>query len=305
MNTPDLRDLTAFAAIAVRKNFRRAALDLGVSVSSLSTRMRALEQTLGVGLLHRTTRSVGLTEAGEQLLARLAPALREVDEAVASLQGAGTALTGRLRINAPPVAVDLVLTPIVTAFLAQHPQVTIEVIAESSLIDIVAEGYDAGVRYEETLGQDMVSVSLSPPQRYVVVAAPGLLKTHGIPSSPKELVTRPCLSVRFPSGLLLPWEFARGTRKLKIAPRGPLVASHQSLLMKAALDGLGFLMTFEGYVTEAVMAGTLVRVLDEWTPRFPGPSLYYPSRRQPPATLAAFVAFAKGWRNIPTQQARP
>jgi DNA-binding transcriptional LysR family regulator len=152
MKEADLRDLKAFVAIAQRKSFRRAALDLGVSVSSLSTRMRTLEQTLGIGLLHRTTRSVGLTEAGEQLMARLAPALGEVDQAVASLQGSGTVLTGRLRINAPPMAIDLVLIPIITAFLARHPAVVIEMTAESSLIDIVAAGYDAGVRYEETLG---------------------------------------------------------------------------------------------------------------------------------------------------------
>jgi DNA-binding transcriptional LysR family regulator len=302
MKSPDLRDLTAFAAIAARKSFRRAALDLGVSVSSLSTRMRALEQTLGIGLLHRTTRSVGLSEAGEQLLSRLTPALQEVRQAIASLQGSGNILTGRLRINAPPVAIDLALTSMVTAFLAQHPQVTIEITAESSLIDIVAAGYDAGVRYEETLGQDMVSVSLGPPQRYVVVAAPALLKTYGIPKLPKELVSRPCLSVRFPSGLQSPWEFAKGTRKIKLAPRGPLVASHMPLLMKAAIDGLGFLMAFEGYALEAVTAGTLVRVLDDWNPRFPGPFLYYPSRRQPPPTLAAFVAFIKAWRNIPAKK---
>jgi DNA-binding transcriptional LysR family regulator len=296
MDAPDLRDLKAFAAIAHRKSFRRAALDLGVSVSSLSTRMRTLERTLGLGLLHRTTRSVGLTEAGEQLMARLVPALREVDQAVASLQGSGTVLTGRLRINAPPVAIDLVLIPIVTAFLAQHPGVVIEVTAESSLIDIVAAGFDAGVRYEETLGQDMVSVPLGPPQRYVVVAAPALLATHGIPKSPKELASLPCLSVRFPSGLQPPWEFEKGSRKIKISPRGPLIASHHLLLTKAAIDGLGFLMMIEGYVAEAVAAGTLVRVLDEWNPWFPGPFLYYPSRRQPPATLAAFVAFAKARR---------
>ena len=296
MNTLDLRDLTAFAAIARRKSFRRAALDLGVSVSSLSTRMRALEQTLAIGLLHRTTRSVGLTEAGEQLMARLAPALRDVDQAVASLQGSGTVLTGRLRINAPPVAIDLVLIPMITAFLAQHPEVVIEVTAESSLIDIVAAGYDAGVRYEETLGQDMVSVSLSPPQRYVVVAAPALLATHEIPKSPRELASRPCLSVRFPSGSQPQWEFQKGSRKVKLLPRGPLVASHHLLLMQAAISGLGFLMMIEGYVADAVAEGKLVRVLDEWNPWFPGPFLYYPSRRQPPATLAAFVAFARAWR---------
>jgi DNA-binding transcriptional LysR family regulator len=296
MKRPDLRDLAAFAAIAARKSFRRAALDLGVSASSLSTGMRALEQTLGVGLLHRTTRSVGLTEAGEQLLAGIAPALRSVDEAIGALQGTGTVLTGRLRINAPPSALDLVLAPMVTAFLARHPDVTIDIVAESSLIDIVAAGYDAGIRYEEKLGRDMVSVSLGPPQRFVVVAAPRLIQARGIPRSPKELASLPCLSVRFPSGLQSPWKFARGTHKLNLVPRGPLAASHMPLLMDAALGGLGFLMTFEGYVTEAVASGKLIRVLDEWNPSFPGPFLYYPSRRQTPATLAAFIAFAKAWR---------
>ena len=221
MDTPDLRDLKAFAAIAHRKSFRRAAIDLGVSVSSLSARMRTLERTLGIGLLHRTTRSVGLTEAGEQLMGRLAPALRELDQAVASLQGSGAVLKGRLRINAPPVAIDLVLIPIVTAFLAQHPEVVIEITAESSLIDSVSAGYDAGVRYEEALAQDMVSVSLGPPQRYVVVAAPALLKTYGMPKSPKELTSRPCLSVRFPSGAQPRWEFEKGSRKIKVCPGAP------------------------------------------------------------------------------------
>lgn len=293
MNGPDLRDLSAFVAIASRKSFRRAALDLKVPVSSLSTRLRALERILGVGLLHRTTRSVALTEAGEDFLTRLAPALREIDDAVASLQGSGVVLKGRLRINAPPAAVDLVLAPIVTAFLAHNPAVTIEIVAESALIDIVAAGFDAGVRFEETLGKDMVSVPLGLPQRYAVVATPELLTAQGVPKSPRDLLSRPCLVVRFPSGYQLPWDFAKGARKLKIAPRGPLVASHLPLLMKAALAGLGFFMTFEDYTTDAVASGALVRVLDDWNPRFPGPFLYYPSRRQPPATLAAFIAFAR------------
>lgn len=296
MVRPDLRDLTAFAAIAARKSFRHAARDLGISVSSLSTRVRAFEQALGIGLLHRTTRSVGLTEAGERLLARSVPALQELNEAIASLQDTGTALRGRLRINASPAAVDLVLAPMVTAFIAIHPEVTVEIITESSLIDIIQAGYDAGVRFEETLAQDVVAVSLGPRQRYAVVAAPGLIKAHGILKSPKILTTLPCLSARFPSGLQLAWEFRRGSRKCKISPRGPLASSHLPLLMSAALAGLGFLMTFEGYVDEAVRAGTLVRVLDDWNPSFPGPFLYYASRRQTPATLAAFIAFAKVWR---------
>ena len=299
MNAPDLRDLAAFAAIAAHKNFRRAALDLGVSVSSLSTRMRALEQELGIGLLHRTTRSVALTEVGERLLTRLAPALREVTDAVAALQGSGTVLTGRLRINAPPSAIDLTLAPIVSAFLRQYPQVTVEVIAESSLIDIVAQGFDAGVRYEEEVAQDMIVVALSPEQRQIVVAAPQLLARVGTPTSPKDLLSLPCLSVRFPSGLQLPWELNKGRRHVKFSPSGPLLASHGPLLSRAAFDGLGFLIMNEISAAAAVAHGQLVHVLEEWSSRFPASFLYYPTRRQPPATLAAFVAFVKVWRRKP------
>jgi DNA-binding transcriptional LysR family regulator len=203
-----------------------------------------------------------------------------------------------------PSAIDLALAPIVSAFLALHPHVTIEVIAETSLIDIVAQGFDAGVRYEEAIALDMIAVPLGSAQRHVVVAAPQLLKAVGTPRTPQELLLLPCLSVRFPSGLQSPWEFEKGRRKVKISPRGPLVASHPPLLMRAAIDGLGFLMIPEGYTNQAVDHGSLSLVLEEWSVRFPAPFLYYPSRRQPPGTLTTFIAFVKEWRKSRGTQSR-
>src|SRR5215470_17510403 len=177
----DLRDLDAFAAVARAKNFRRAAREQRVSVSSLSQRLRALEEHLGVRLLNRTTRSVALTEAGEMLLARVAPAIGDVREALDRVRGMREVPSGRLRINAPPPAIDLVLAPMVAPFLRAFPQIDMEIVAESSFVDIVDAGFDAGVRYGEHLAQDMIAVSLSGPQRYAVVASPAYIKRHGRP----------------------------------------------------------------------------------------------------------------------------
>ncbi len=296
MGNVDLRDLTAFAAIARHRNFRRAARELRVAVSTLSERLRDLEERIGVRLLNRTTRSVAPTEAGERLLGRIAPALWEINAAaqdVASLRGVPS---GRLRINAPAPAVQLVLAPMVAPFLTRYPKITLEIVDESSLIDIVDAGFDAGVRYEEHLAQDMVAVSLGPPQRYVIVASPNFLAARGVPKTPKDLLGAPCIATRFPSRVILPWEFEKAGRVIKIVPEGPLTAANTALQLQAARDGLGFLATFEGYAREAIASGQLRTVLDEWCPSFPGPFLYYPSRRQNPSSLDAFVAFVKEWR---------
>ena len=163
--------------------------------------------------------------------------------------------------------------------------------SETALIDIVAAGFDAGVRWEEHLAQDMVALSLGPPERYVVVAAPSLIAGRGAPAEPRDLLAMPCVGTVFPSRVRLPWEFARGGQEVSILPDGPLKATDPALLLRAAIDGLGFLMTFEGYARDAIADGRLVTVLDGWCPSFPGPFLYYPSRRQPPPALAA----ARGW----------
>jgi len=294
----DLRDLDAFVAVARTRNFRRAAIESRVSVSGLSQRLRDMEERLGVRLMNRTTRSVALTEAGELLLARVGPAMRDVGDALDQVRGLRGVPSGRLRINAPPPAIDLVLAPMVTPFLKQYPQIDLEIVSESSFIDIVAEGFDAGVRYGEHLAQDMIAVSLGPPQRYAVVASAQYVAQHGRPKHPKDLLRHGCIRTRFGSGAMLDWEFEKAGRVVKVAPPAKLVATYLGLALRAVHDGLGFWLTFEGYVREEVASGVLVSVLDDWSAPFPGPFLYYPSRRQPPPALAAFVAFVAERRKL-------
>jgi DNA-binding transcriptional LysR family regulator len=296
MSDIDLRDLDAFVAVARTRNFRRAALESRVSVSSLSQRLRELEGRLGVRLMNRTTRSVALTEAGELLLARVAPAMSDVSAALDQVRGLRGVPSGRLRINAPPPAIDLVLAPMAVPFLRAYPQVDLEIIGESAFIDIVDAGYDAGVRYGEHLAQDMIAVSLSPPQRYAVVASRDYVERHGRPKHPKDLLDHACIRTRFGSGAMMDWEFEKAGRVVKVSPPAKLIATYLGLAMRAVLDGAGYWATFEGYVREHMKSGALVSVLDDWCEPFPGPFLYYPSRRQPPPALAAFVSFVAEWR---------
>src|SRR5580698_9439818 len=296
MSDLDLRDLDAFVAIARAKNFRRAALDQHVSVSSLSQRLRAMEERLGVRLLNRTTRSVALTEAGELLLSRVAPAMHDVNGALDEVRGLRGVPSGRLRINAPPPAIDLVLAPMVAPFLAAYPQIDLEIIGDSSFVDIVAQSYDAGVRYGEHLAQDMIAVALGPPQRYAVVASADYVARHGRPKHPKDMLDHKCIRVRFGRGTMLDWEFEKAGRLLKVSPAAKLIVNYPGAAYRAARDGFGFWLTFEGYVREDIKAGALVSVLDDWCAPFPGPFLYYPSIRQTPPALAAFIAFVGQWR---------
>jgi len=292
----DLRDLTGFATVARHRNFRRAAAELRISPAALSENLRALEERLGVRLLHRTTRSVAPTEAGERLLAKLVPALRDVADAVSDIRDRRDLPAGRLRINAPTPAVSHVLVPMVGPFLKRYPDIRLEIIDTSDLIDIVAQGFDAGIRYEENLARDMIAVSLGPPQRYVVVASPRFLDTHARPTTPADLVNAPCIVIRFPTGVILPWEFEKDGRQIKFVPEGRLVCMNIDLRLQSAMDGLGFLMTFEDDALPAIKAGKLEVVLEEWCPPFPGPFLYYPSRRHPPPALAAFIQFVAEYR---------
>lgn len=296
MRDLDFRDLEAFVSVAQAGSFRRAATEQRVSVSGLSQRLRALEERLGVRLLNRTTRSVALTEAGEALLSRVSPAMHDVEAAVDYVRGLRAVPSGRLRINAPAPVVHLVLAPMVAPFLQRYPQIELEIVAESSLIDIVAQGFDAGVRFGEHLAQDMIAISLGPPQRYAVVASPGYIAAHGRPRKPEDLIGHPCIVTRFSSGAQNDWEFEKAGRVVRVKPKAALVSMQPALQVQAARDGLGFLMTFEGYVREAIAAGALVSVLADWCEPFPGPFLYYPSRRQPPPALAAFIAFVAEWR---------
>lgn len=292
----DLRDLEAFVAVARTLNFRRAAVEQRVSVSSLSQRLRDMEERLGVRLMNRTTRSVALTEAGELLLARIAPAMHDVGEALDQVRGLRGVPSGRLRINAPLPAIDLVIQPMVVPFLKKHPQIELEIIAETSFVDIVAAGFEAGVRYGEHLAQDMIALSLGPPERYAVVASADYVAQRGRPKKPEDLLAHSCLRTVFASGAMPDWEFEKDGRMVKVSPQAVLVANNLRLMLQAVHDGAGFWATFEGYVRDDVRAGKLVSVLEDWLPPFPGPFLYYPSRRQPPPALSAFIAFVAEWK---------
>ena len=184
----------------------------------------------------------------------------------------------------------------VAPFLAAHPKVDLEIVGESAFVDIVAAGFDAGVRYGEHLAQDMIAVSLGAPQRYAVVASREYVAQHGTPKHPKELLEHSCIRTRFGSGAMLDWEFEKAGRVVKVSPPPKLIATYLGLALRAVHDGIGFWLTFEGYVRYGIKSGALVSVLDDWCAPFPGPFLYYPSRRQPPPALAAFVAFVAEWR---------
>lgn len=291
-----LSDLDAFAAVARHRSFRGAAAERGVSASTLSQALRDLEARLGVRLLNRTTRSVGLTEAGARLLERLSPALSDIAAAVDQAAASDDSPAGTVRINAPEPAIDLVLAPIVGPFLAAYPKVRLEVIGESGFIDIVDGGFDVGVRWGESLARDMVAVPLPGRKRYAVVASPALLAQVGRPEAPRDLLTRPCLRQRFSSGKLPIWEFERSGAVVRIDPEGPLVSTSIALQRQVALAGGGFWSAFEDYVAADLAAGRLVEVLAEWNEPFPNPYLYYPSRRHMPAAVRAFVDFAKAWK---------
>ncbi len=245
-------------------------------------------------LLNRTTRSVTPTEAGARLLERLVPALSEVTAAVDAVNGFRDSLTGTLRLNVPTAVARLILPPIVEGFLKANPGITIEITAEDSFIDVLAAGFDAGIRYDERLEQDMIAVPIGPRiQRYAAAAAPGYLAAHGRPEHPKDLLGHACIRHRFASGVTLAWEFERNGEIVRISQPGPLVATTIELEISAAVAGLGVIKCFEGYLAPALTSGALVPVLEDWWQSFSGPFLYYAGRRHIPAPLRAFIDFIK------------
>lgn len=286
-------DLTPFLAVARHKSFRRAADELGYTPSALSQALRTLEERLDLRLVNRTTRSVALTEAGERLYARVAPAFRDIDDALVDLDAFRGRPFGTLRINTARTAAELVLLPLVTRFLAAHPGVKVEVGIDDALVDMVAEGFDAGVRFGETVAQDMIAVPLGPKQRTAIVAAPAVFETHARPTTPQELKDLPCVRFRFPSGRAYAWEFERDGQAVSVEVDGPLTLGDQGLAVQAALDGAGLAFAFESQVADLIADGRLVRVLEDWCPEYGGFYLYYPSRRQLPAPLRAFVDFVR------------
>ncbi len=286
-------DLNVFLSIAAHLSFSRAAVELGLSPSALSHALRALEERLGVRLFNRTTRSVALTEAGERLYARIKPAFRDIDDALEDLNQFRDTPSGTLRISAGRAAAQLVLLPLASRFLAAYPDVSLEVSADDALVDVVSSGYDAGVRFGERLEADMVSLPIGPYMRSVVVASPGFFERHSVPRKPEDLHGLPCIRHRFPSGNFYRWEFERGAMQLEIEVDGPLTLGDVGLMVGPALQGVGLAYVFEDMVAEHIAEGRLVQVLEDWCPFYPGLHLYYPSRRQVPAVLKAFIEFAR------------
>ncbi|MDQ0321176.1 DNA-binding transcriptional LysR family regulator [Pararhizobium capsulatum DSM 1112] len=294
MSDLPLADLDAFTAVAQERSFRAAALKRGVSASALSEALRRLEQRLGVRLLNRTTRSVTVTEAGERLLERLTPALGDVALALDQINSFRESPAGTLRLNVPTVVAMTFLPPLIGAFLKKYPDITLEVRGEDSFIDVLAAGFDAGIRYDERLERDMIAVPIGPgEQRYVTAAAPSYLADQGEPLHPNDILDHTCIRHRFLSGAMSPWEFERGDEVLRITPPARLIANTVELEIRAAIDGFGIIRTFEDFLVPALAEGKLVPILEDWVSFFPGPFLYYASRRHMPAPLRAFVDFIK------------
>jgi DNA-binding transcriptional LysR family regulator len=293
MTKPTLADLTAFSAVAAHRSFRRAADALGVSRSSLSHSMLALERDLGVRLLNRTTRSVAPTEAGEALLTRLAPVLRDLDEALDAVADARGNPSGTLRINANESAARLLLRSAVPRFLARFPGMALDLVAEGRLVDIVEQGFDAGVRLGESIPRDMIAVRISEDLRFVVIAAPSYLAGRTRPVTPDELREHICIRQRLPSGKRYRWEFGKHGQEVTIDVPGALTLDHNGLMVEAAADGLGLAYVPEPAAREWLDDGRLVTVLDDWCPLIPGLHLYYPGHRHVPAGLRAFIDVLK------------
>jgi DNA-binding transcriptional LysR family regulator len=300
MAEPDLADLDAFVAVAKARSFRGAAALRAVSASSLSEALRRLEARLGVRLLNRTTRSVTPTEAGEALLARLSPVFGEITAALDGINSFRDSPHGTLRLNVPTMVARRILPPIVNRFLAAHPGIALEIDANDSFIDVLAAGFDAGIRYDESIERDMIAVPIGPRrQRFVAAAAPSYIAAHGAPAHPRDVLDHACIRRRFVSGITASWEFERDGELIRVNPSGRLIASAMELEIAAAVAGLGLIYGFGEVIMPEIKSGALTPILEDWWQSFSGPFLYYPSRTLMPAPLRAFVDFIKAEKAEP------
>ena len=291
--TPGFSELNAVAAVAARRNFRAAAADLGVSTSALSHSIAALEARLGVRLFHRTTRSVSLTAAGESFLARIEPALRAIAEAMEGVNEHRALPVGRLRINTSDVAADQMLAPIVLEFLRRYPDMQVEIATEGRLVDIVAGGFDGGVRLSEMVPQDMVSIPVGGEQEHVVIGSPLYLSGRRHPLTPADLANHSCVRFRMGSGSIYRWEFEKRGEAVSIDVDGPLTLDDPHLILNAAIAGAGLAYVSAWIARDALADGRVVRVLADWTPPYPGLRFFYPRHRHATAGLRAFAALLR------------
>ena len=296
MSVCKLDDLAVFAAVGREGNFTRAAARLGVSPSAVGQTMRQLEERLGVRLLTRTTRSVTRTEAGEKLLGGLIPLLDEIDALVDAAIDSSNRPSGTVRITADEYAARFVLWPRLLPLLERYPDLTIEVVTDYGLTDIVAERIDAGVRLGDTLAGDMIAAPIAAPMRLVTVASAHYLDRHPIPQTPQELTQHRCINLRLPThGGMYPWEFARDGKELRVRVAGPLIMNSVLQILQACLDGVGLAQLPDGLVADYLVKGDLVEVLSPWSEPFDGYHLYYPSRRQ---HTAAFKVVLEALRSF-------
>jgi DNA-binding transcriptional LysR family regulator len=284
----DLGELSAFAVVAEERSFTRAAARLGVSQSALSHSMRGLETRLGLQLLARTTRSVSPTAAGSALLYELAPALERIERAVAETRKRRESPAGRIRLIIPRTATQMVLLPKLAQFARTYPEIVLEVTSSNDPVDLVAGEYDAGVQIGEFIQRDMIAVPVTRDVRLAVVGSPGYFESHKMPRKPQDLKDHSCVGFRFSNGLYR-WEFEKGRKALTVNPQGPVSFDDPDLVIQAVLDGVGIGTAMEVTLKGFIADGRLVQVLRDWCPTFPGYFLYYPSRRNQPAALAALI----------------
>jgi DNA-binding transcriptional LysR family regulator len=289
MMRSDLAELSAFATVAEERSFTRAAVRLGVSQSALSHSMRNLEKRLGVQLLARTTRSVSATTAGTALLQELAPALERIGRAVAETMKQRERPAGRIRLIIPRTATEMVVLPKLAKFARDYPEIVLEVTSSNDPVDLIAGKYDAGVQLGEFIQKDMIAVPVTREMRLAVVGSPAYFQSNPIPRRPQDLKDHSCIGFRF-SNSLYRWEFEKGRKALAISPQGPISFDDPDLVIQAVLNGVGIGTAMEDTLAELIAKGRLVQVLRDWCPSFPGYFLYYPSRRNQPAALAALIA---------------
>jgi DNA-binding transcriptional LysR family regulator len=293
MGKPTLADLKAFQAVARHRSFRQAADYLGVTRSSLSHTLKILELRIGARLLHRTTRSVSLTETGEQLLRRLGPLLGELDSILEDVSSTHGKLTGRLRINGSEGAIRLLLEGVVPRFLAQYDSIELDLVEEGRFVDIVEQGFDAGIRLREAVPRDMIAIPVSDKIRFVAVASPSYFQHRPVPETPDQLILHQCIRQRLPSGKLYRWEFQRHGQEIRIDVPGTMTLNNSQLMVEAAAAGLGIAYVPEFYAHAYLKNKQLVTILDPWSPYIDGLYIYYPNNYRVPPGLRAFIDLLK------------
>lgn len=296
MSKPTLSDLSAFLAICAHRSFRKAADELGASPSALSHAMRSLESRLDVRLLNRSTRSVSPTEAGLRLADQLRPALLAIDHALGDAAGFGKRPSGTLRISAGASAVRVLLAKIAPAFRRDYPEVTLDLVAEGALIDIVDQGFDAGLRLHEAVPQDMIAIPLGEEMRFLAVASPAYLEGRTVPRSPADLARHQCIQFRLRSGRIFRWEFEKRGEEVAIGVPGTLILDSHGLMIEAAVAGMGIAYVPESVAQPHLGSGSVVTVLEDWCPYLPGLDLYYPGHRHVPPALRALIDTIKSLR---------